>query len=106
MGNRITCTIRLYIAGKHPATNSIRIGKCPATVMIAFGGVETGNLKAYEHVRVTGIIRYNGCIFIATHFKERTTLQGVSVGNFFYILKKKRIIAKHVIKWRHIPRSM
>lgn len=70
--NKITCTIRLYIAGKHPAVINIRVGRCPATVMIALGGVATGNLNAYEHIRVTGIIRYSGCISIAAHLKERT----------------------------------
>lgn len=71
VGNRIICTIRLYIAGKHPAAISIRVCRWPATVMIAFGGVATGILNAYEHMRVTGIIRYNGCILIATHFEYK-----------------------------------
>lgn len=51
----------------HPPAISIRVCMWPATVMIAFGGVPAGILNAYEHVKATGIIKYNGCILIATH---------------------------------------
>jgi hypothetical protein len=32
---------------------------------MAFGGVATGSMKAYEHVTVAGSMRYNGFIPIA-----------------------------------------
>ena len=35
--------------------------KRPEANAIAFGGVETGNTNASEHVRVTGIINLSGC---------------------------------------------
>lgn len=35
----------------------------PAAKTMAFGGVATGNMNAYEHVTAVAIVRYSGCRF-------------------------------------------